>query len=247
MSGGPGVALKDQFPMRLIVGSEDLTFLLDESYSFSSVDPGGFEAASFSVPKDLPETLRGTYVRLDCGLKVAFEGRISQVQRSLGSRTQLSCEGLGALFKDDAGSMVFVDRDLTRWQSPSYTRQIALADDNYQLASSSVAADPTSNSPALAEVITDSWVSPYVPLCEAWYDSGPENLISAIYYAVDFQGSRAQATRTAAIGRRTFSCPRTRTRAPSKDLRAAAGPPRPRVRAFEPATPYRFAFVQLLV
>src|SRR5689334_18404683 len=106
----PGVSTREQFPFRLIIGNEDLTYILDNGFTFSNVDPGGFEAASFSVPRDLPQTIRGQYVRLDCGLQVAWEGRVSQIQRSMGARTQIMCEGYGALLKDNASSMVFIDR-----------------------------------------------------------------------------------------------------------------------------------------
>lgn len=178
------LSLKDEFPLRLIIGTEDCTFLLDDNFTFSSADPGGFEAASFNIPKDMPDTLRGTYVRMDCGLDVAWEGRVSEVQRSLGNKTAIQCEGLKALFADDDDSMVFVDRDLTQWQSPSTTRQLTVAAANYQLGSSEVAADPDNENPSVVQTITDSWASPYVPDCEAWYDAGPENVIQSIYYEI---------------------------------------------------------------
>jgi hypothetical protein len=53
---------------------------------------------------------------------------------------------------------------------------------NYQLGSSQVAADPSSNQSALVQTITDSFASPYLPICESWYDAGPEDLIAVIYY-----------------------------------------------------------------
>src|ERR1035437_496054 len=118
--------LKTQWPFKLIIGSEDCTFLLDNGGTFSNADPGGFEAASFSIPKDMPQTLRGMPVRLDCGLEVAWEGRVSEVQRSLGSKTAIQCRGYQDLLKDANASMVFVDRDLTRWQSSSLNRQVEL-------------------------------------------------------------------------------------------------------------------------
>lgn len=178
----PGLSLKQQFPLRLIIGSEDCTQLLSDGATFSNADPGGFEAASFTIPKDMPQTLRGQYVRLDSGLHVAWEGRISEVQRSLGNSTAIQCEGYQALFKDEQQSMIFVDRDITRWQDPSYSRQLAIYNANEQLASSQVASDPVSNTPSLVQQITDSWTTPWVPLNESWYDAGPENLVAFVFY-----------------------------------------------------------------
>ena len=133
----------------------------------------------------MPNTLRGTYVRLDAGLDVAFEGRVSEVQRSLGNSTKIQCEGYQGLAADNDASMIFVDRDLTRWQSPSTQRQLNMAQANYQLADSEVAADPTNNNPSIVQTITDSWTSPYEPVAETWYDAGPENTIAKIYYSVE--------------------------------------------------------------
>jgi hypothetical protein len=179
------VALKDLSPLRVIIGNEDVTsYLQDSGFSFSNVDPGGYESLSAEFPRDMATTLRGQYVRVDSGLHVAWEGRISQVQRSLGNSTTLTGEGFGALFKDNAGSMVFVDRDLTQWGDPSYTRQAQLVGLNIQLGNSEVAADPTSGNPALVQSITDSWAAPNLPDCEAWYNSGPGNLIAYIYYSL---------------------------------------------------------------
>lgn len=179
------MSLRDQFgPLRLLIGGEDYSQLLTDGATWSSVDPGGYEAASWPLPQDAPNILRGAHVLLTSGLQTAWEGRVSQPQRSLGHQTLLQCEGYGARFTDEAGSMIFVDRDLTRWGDPSYTRQAAIATGYAQLGSSQVAADPTSNTPALVQSITDSWASPFTPQDEAWYDAGPQNTIAQIYYAL---------------------------------------------------------------
>ena len=175
------LSLKDLAPFRLLIDDEDMTFLLADSWTFSSKDPGGYEAASFSVPRDVPGVLRGAPVLLTSGLSTAWEGRVSQIQRSLGNRTSIVCEGYSSLLADNTGSMVFIDRDLTRWGAPSVTRQAALIAVGLQLGSTQVAADPSSNAPALVQTIQDSWVSPYQPICETVYDAGPENALGAMY------------------------------------------------------------------
>ena len=92
-------------------------------------------------------------------------------------------EGYGALLKDAEASMVFVDRDLTRWQGPSTQEQIDQSG-SYNAQGAQVAADPTSSLPALACMITGAWgAAPGLPLVEAWYDAGPNNVIGSLYYA----------------------------------------------------------------
>lgn len=179
---GVPLSLRDLAPLRVTVGSEDVTSYLGDSWTFSNVDPGGHEACSLTFPRDMESTIRGLPIRIMSGLKTAWEGRVQQVQRSLGHNTIVTGEGYGNLLKDAAGSMVFVDRDLTRWQQPSYSRQLTMVNGNQQLAGTQVAADPTNNLPAVVQQFTDSWVSPNIPVGEAWYDAGPENLLASIYF-----------------------------------------------------------------
>lgn len=172
----------EQFPLRLLIGTEDCTYLLDNSFSFSNVDPGGYESASFQIPKDMPETLVGQYVRLDCGLTVVWEGRVSQIQRSLGNRTAITCEGYGAEFKEQMGLMVFVDRDMSQWQGPSVQRQINLVTNNWGLGSSQVEADATTGQPSLHQSFQQPWGAVGHPIAESWYDAQGVP-IASIYYA----------------------------------------------------------------
>lgn len=228
--------LLQTFPLRLLIGSEDCTFLLSDGATFSNSDPGGFEAASFQIPRDMPNTLRGQRVRIDCGLDVAWEGRVSQVQRSLGNRTQIMCEGYKALLADDVASMVFVDRDLTRWQDPSLTRQLAVLALNFSLASAQVAPDQTSLTPALAQIITDAWASPNKPLVESWYDSGPENLIGKLWYDLYWPTSDANWNEVVL----TSSDANATTTLSSGNLRSTVEV----TGYFTPASAYRFALLQ---
>jgi hypothetical protein len=181
VSGAGGQELRKQFPLRLIIGSEDLTFLLDSSFTFSNVDPGGFEAASFSVPRDLPQTIRGLPVRIDTGLRVAWEGRVSQIQRSLGNRTQITCEGYAAELKDQFASMIFVDRDLTKWQAATIRRQKFWIENNHAISSPSVVANPN-GTPSITEAFNGPWEATSLPIVEGWYN-GQGNAIGSLYVA----------------------------------------------------------------
>lgn len=186
---GPS-STRDRFPLRLLIGGEDFTFLLADSFTFSNVDPGGFEMASFSVPRDLPQVLRGVPVKLDCGMQVAWEGRVKEIQRSLGSKTLIQCEGYGAQLRDVDLSMVFVDRDLTRWGEASRTRQINELSVGHGIVGPTVAPDPTSSLPAIVTGMPGP-LTAQNPQAEAWYDAGSGNKIASIYY--DYQpGHEAQ-------------------------------------------------------
>lgn len=163
-------SIRDKYPLRLFIGTEDCTQLLDDGATFSNVDPGGYEMASFPIPKDMPQSIRGMPVRIDCGLGVAWEGRISQIQRSLGSKTLITCEGYAGRLKDTAVAMIFVDRDLTAWQQPSVQESINLVNGSYSPAGPELQPDPSGN-PSLVTQFTGPWATSGIPLVAGMYDS----------------------------------------------------------------------------
>jgi hypothetical protein len=88
--------------------------------------------------------------------------------------------------KDNPMQMIYVDRDLGKWQGPSRQRQINLAGaPGYaNNVAPSVAPDTTTGNPSLKTEITAPWgTNPQKPLCEGWYDAGPGNVIGSLYYA----------------------------------------------------------------
>lgn len=157
---GVGVrSLREMFPFRLLIGSEDCTFLLSNGFTFSSVDPGGFEMCSLNIPKDMPNTLRGQTIRIDSGLHVAWEGRVSEVQRSLGNQTTITGEGNGAVLADLEAAEIFVDRDLTYWTGPSVQRQLNLVSGGFAPGGPQVAVDASNGNPSLAMTGSGPWAS----------------------------------------------------------------------------------------
>lgn len=183
-------------PFRITVGLTDFTNEA-ENITFSNTDPGGYEMASFDLQAGRADAINpGDRVRIYEGQSIVWEGRVAEpqktiqhgwhVHRKVGSAvTRVQCEGYGASLKDNLMSMVYVDRDMTQWGSPSITRQISLANGSDQLISPSVGPDPSSGGPSLVCQITDSWVAPYVPIVESLYDAGPGNLIGKIFYYVN--------------------------------------------------------------
>jgi hypothetical protein len=171
--------------LRIIIGTEDVTSYIDTNFTFSSVDPGGYEMCSLPIPKDMGQTLRGMPIRIDCGLQVAWEGRVAQPQRSLGNRTTITGEGNGALLKDNVAAQIFVDRNLTSWQGPSVQRQINLVGLGYSPTSGQVSADATTGNPSLALSATGPWTTGGFPDAEAFYDAQGVP-IASIYYNIVF-------------------------------------------------------------
>jgi LysM repeat protein len=105
-----------------------------------------------------------------------------------GAQAQITPQCYGyqnALSDNNSAAMIYVDLDLTKWQGPSLARQIQLAAANYQIGSVSVAADPASNIPAIVLSVADSWASPYIQDCEAWYDAGDTGLIASLFYTLE--------------------------------------------------------------
>lgn len=173
--------VREEYPLHLVIGGADYTFLLTDSFTFSNVDPGGYEMASFAIGKDLPMLTRGMPVRLDCGTQVAWEGRIKEIQRSLGHKTLVQCEGYGAILRENTTAEIFVDRDLTKWQGPSVERSIALVTANDSPATPTATPEPGSGTPALEALLTGAWEATGLPIVEAWYNA--QGLpIAAIYY-----------------------------------------------------------------
>lgn len=180
---GPA-SLRDAFPLHLTIGGEDCTFLLSEGFTFSNVDPGGYEMASFPIPKDMPQVVRGMPVKLDCGLQVAWEGRVKEIQRSLGAKTLIQCEGYGARLRDSNISMIYVDRDLTHWTGPSPQLSLEQAEEHASQGSFTVAPSPTTQKPVLTQELAGNWVSPFFPQVITFYDAGPQNSIAVVFYSL---------------------------------------------------------------
>jgi hypothetical protein len=175
--------LIDRPRLQVLVGTRDVTDRCD-SLVFSATDKGGFEIATLGLPSaDRPK--KGEAITIRQGLEVAWSGRVAEIadhsQHGRATKTT-GCEGWRALLRDTLVQMVYVDRDLTRWGPPSTARQIALTAANLQLGQSQTVPDPVGNLPSIAQQVSDSWVAPFKPICEAMYDAGPGNLVSVIYY-----------------------------------------------------------------
>lgn len=164
-----------------------------DGLAFSTTIPGGFAQLNTTLQRDRrlfysDEKEFATITALGLGGRtVAWQGRLEQFPDVAGFQAQVNPQASGFqshLDDDDSAQVLVVDQTFGAWGSPSLTRQISLTTGDFQLADSQVAADPTSNTPALVQSITDSWVSPNTPVAEAWYDAGPGGLIAKVYYSL---------------------------------------------------------------
>src|SRR4051794_17738309 len=116
--------------LRVLLGTEDVSAHIDENLTWSNVDPGGFEAASFSFPSRVP-VKKGSSVRIEAGLETAFEGRVEEVGHK--GQTTVGCIGHGARFKEERIQEIWVDRDLSAWGEMPLNEKIRLATANIDL------------------------------------------------------------------------------------------------------------------
>lgn len=177
---GRVASIRDRYPLRLTIGKQDYTQLLTETFTFSNVDPGGYEMASFSLPGDLPLILRGMNVRLDCALGVVWEGRVKEVDRTLGTKTLIQCEGYGTLLKDTSIREIYVDRDFTKWVAPSAERQIVFLKKE-QSPTGPTLGPSQGGVGSIATIINGNWEATSKPICIATYIAGIP--IGSLYYA----------------------------------------------------------------
>lgn len=157
--------------------------LVDASgISWSSVDPGGFEACSFTIPSaQFP--LVGSTIRIHQGLQLLWEGRVEEPGEDFTptqTHSTVTGVGFGARLKDDTMSMIFIDRDLTRWQGMSSQRMANLGTAYDPKTSPETLTDATTASPGLRLQIGPSMPGASGGICEAWYDSGFGNTIRQI-------------------------------------------------------------------
>lgn len=182
-------------PLRVSVGLLDFSAEV-QNLTFSNSDPGGYEMASFDVQGDRANRiLPGAPVVISDGLQTVWRGRVAEPAKAIqhgflrhrrvgAATTTVSCEGSGAELKDNLMSMIYVDRDLSRWVAPSLQRQKTIAGLNLSSGNVQTGADPVTANPALIMEIDDSWVAPFTPFNEALYDAGPGNLINTVYLSL---------------------------------------------------------------
>lgn len=161
------------------------------SLSFSTAMPGGFKDCSMVLPRridlEYPDLNLLDDVRVyGPGNETVWEGRVHALPRSHGSDTSITvqCVGWSAHLKDDPSFRgIYVDRDLSAWETSAVQRQINLIGLSFGLQSHAVQGDDTTGAPSLATSVRGAWSSAAKGFSEAWYDAGPGMSIASLEYA----------------------------------------------------------------
>lgn len=166
---------------------EERTDNVTLSVSFDTEIPGGFGPGTIVLPRPEWVADQGAAKLLasvaaydaDSGATI-YRGRVVGV--SIGEdRLTLTCEGWAKHGEDDnTASMIFYDKDLSRWEGMPIERQEEVM---RTLGRGPVdgSLDTSSGDPAVVCELEGSWTT--LQHVEAWYDSGPANRIAAIDFA----------------------------------------------------------------
>lgn len=148
--------------------------------SWSSVDPGGHEACSFTVPRSQSYPKPGDRIEVRDDLATVWLGRVEEPGNDydhLRSAGHVSAVGYGAIFKDNQISDIFIDRDLSRWQGMSVQRQINYGSTSDPRTTPTVEPDGSTGNPSLKLQVGGPIPGASGGVCEAWYDAGEGNAI----------------------------------------------------------------------
>lgn len=132
---------------------------------------------------------------------IVYEGRGARFPRELGDAGhRITAEAVGWMThaRDRPFTAVFVDRDLDGWKPASASRKSDLLANGWRVTDPSVASDNDGDAPALQQTIRLSGDD--TPICEALYDAGPGNLISAVYYDYLVRAASSSATFSLRLG-----------------------------------------------
>lgn len=160
--------------------NKKLTFPTE--YSFSNVDPGGFEALNMTLPQGVISS-PGEEVRVFEGSETVWHGRIEDPGRIVAHNVttdQVNAVGYGVEHKDNTLQLIYVDSDINGFENPPLDERKALITSNFGLSESATDVAPVIGLPCLRTAFSDTWTAPTKPLSEAQYDAGYGNTVTEI-------------------------------------------------------------------
>ena len=207
--------------------------------SWDTQIPGGYGAASITLPR--PANLYADDERLFSeiaiygpGGRTLYEGYVTAVPQVGAQEIQLQCSGWSSVLERiQTFREIFVDRDLDRWNGPSTARETAIKSAASQNISSAETAWDTS-SPALVFTAENGTVN---PLVEAYYDAGPGQTVSQVYYDMTSVSTSSYVGRFGVSSDDVLTATNTTSDLLTGTNSSAAG-------TFVPATQRRYAYAQ---
>jgi hypothetical protein len=159
--------------------------------SFSTKIGEGFSSAQGQLARridlDYPDLgLVNTVSFIGADGSVAWEGRVSALPRELtdSHTVGVMLTGWMAHAKDRKFSEIFVDRDQQAWGEIPINRRSQLLAVNLSPVPAQHHNDPINgNINSVSTLISGSWISPFRPISEAWYDAGPTARIGHVEYS----------------------------------------------------------------
>lgn len=165
---------------RVIIAGQLVTA---SAIDWSNVDPGGCESATIGIEVGHAPS-PGDEVLIFEGLECVFEGEVDEPgQRHVGkvASANIAAVGAGVAAKRTYFSMIFIDRDMSRWGAMSVQRDINLGNAGFPTDDGggwSVNPDKETGRPSLTLAFTNVvTTAARKPIIEAWYDAGPNCLI----------------------------------------------------------------------
>lgn len=168
-------------------GDEPDSGKVPQGVTFGTTVPGGHKDCSLTLARridiDSPDLNLYDSVRIyGPGNQTVWEGRVAQLprQHDQAYSVQVGCVGWAAHLKDDPSfSMIYVDRDLSRWGPMSRARQMSYVTGSWSLGDQGTVADTATGLPAAQLHLNLNGTK---QTAEALYDAGPGNLLGAAYY-----------------------------------------------------------------
>ncbi len=155
---------------------------IPSSVEWQTQNPGGFADGSVVVHRPewaTREALLFSPARIyGPGNRTRYEGRVRDVSQVDTDSIRLDFEGWSTHLDDnESWRQLYVDRDLSAWTAPTRARRLLLYSVFRHVADPTIEGDSTL--PSLALIFEAGWVN---PVGEAFYDAGPGQTISSIYY-----------------------------------------------------------------
>jgi hypothetical protein len=152
------------------------------TFEFTLSDPGGPETLTAQIQAG-PAPAPGARVRVLDGVEPIWDGIVEEPgQRHTGTRSSANVTAVGqaVALKRNPYSMVYIDRDLSRWGGPTLTRRTVLTTYTPQGAPSPI---QDTSGPVLSFQLEGA-ISAQAQ-SEGFYDAGPGNLVGRVGFAGD--------------------------------------------------------------